>query len=291
MIAMSAEQAGAGGRLDTASFEDRAPHRYKARTRDNWTAAPCGSTTSAQPPSTPAYFREIEEFRYRTHPWILEAIRRFGVRGSRVLELGFGMGSDHISLAREGANLFGVDLTPRSARITRERFALEGREARVTTADGERLPFADDTFDFVYSFGVIHMSNRTDQVVEEVRRVLRPGGRCWITVYHRDSVFFWWTVFMCDWVMNRGYMREGLQDRLSRIEQPNDNPDMVVRLYRRKQFAALFDRFSKVVPTVEHLTPEDIAYLDERFQRFVPRRLLSLIGRRLGWYVVVEATK
>jgi ubiquinone/menaquinone biosynthesis C-methylase UbiE len=55
-------------------------------------------------------------------------------------------------------------------------------------ADAERLPFADNSFDFVWSWGVIHHSSRTGRIVREISRVLTPNSECRIMVYNRDGM-------------------------------------------------------------------------------------------------------
>jgi len=82
-----------------------------------------------------------------------------------------------LSLARRGARTHGVDLTPGHVELTRERLRLNGFAPRLVNADAEALPFPDNRFDFVYSFGVVHHSPDTARAVSEIFRVLKPGGR------------------------------------------------------------------------------------------------------------------
>ena len=81
--------------MDTTTFARRTSDEYKAATRNHWTSDSCGSNYSTADFMSPEYFEEIEEHRYRTHPWILQNIRRFDVSGRDVLEVGYGMGTDH----------------------------------------------------------------------------------------------------------------------------------------------------------------------------------------------------
>jgi ubiquinone/menaquinone biosynthesis C-methylase UbiE len=274
-------------KIDTKDFSERTAEDYKRQTQAHWGDDPCGSNTSDNEYLSREYFEDIEAYRYGTHPWILESIRGFGLEGKDVLEIGFGMGTDHLSLARQGANLHGIDLTPRNREVVERRFELYGESTTAITGDAENLPYPDNSFDFVYSFGVIHHSPDTERIISEIHRVLRPGGRCWITVYNRNSAFFWWSVFAWDWIICRGFRRETLQQRLSRIEYPNDNPDLVIRLYGKREFGRMFGQFSRVETSVDQLLSEDVAGLGGR----IPDHRLRRLGRHIGWYVIADATK
>jgi ubiquinone/menaquinone biosynthesis C-methylase UbiE len=243
-------------------------------------------------PFSEALFEGVEQQRYKTHPWILESIEQFDIEGKAVLEVGFGMGTDHLAMARRGGIMHGIDLTPRNLEITSMRFAAYGFESALTTDDAENLPYANDSFDFVYSFGVVHHTPSTEKSVSEIHRVLKPGGKCWITVYHKNSLFFWWTTYLWSHLIKGGHKACTLRQQLSLIEFPNDNPSMVIRLFKKHEFVRLFDCFSSATASVEHLLPIDIAVLSwfipdpER-----PRAFLDWLGKRWGWYVIVEAQK
>ncbi|TLD41828.1 MAG: Methyltransferase domain [Candidatus Jettenia ecosi] len=273
--------------MDTRTFHD--PEEYKKQAQKHWMSAPRGSNYSAKELMSSEFFEEVERHRYCTHPWILENIKRFDLKGKKVLEIGFGMGTDHLSLAKQGGIMHGVDLTPRNLEIIRKRFEIYGLKSELLVSDAENLPYDDNLFDVVYSFGVIHHSPDTQRVISEIHRVLKPGGKCWITVYHKNSIFFWWSVFLIDWVFKGGFRRESLKGRLSRIEYPNDNPNIVVHLYTRKKFAAMFSiaGFHKIQSSINHLIADDIASLG----KYIPRKILERLAKKFGWYVIIEAVK
>jgi ubiquinone/menaquinone biosynthesis C-methylase UbiE len=110
------------------------------------------------------------------------------LKAKRVLEIGCGLGAHAQLLAEAGSHLTAIDLTPTAVEATRHRIAIRNLAADVQLMDAEKLNFRDDTFDFVWSWGVIHHSSRTDQVVSEVYRVLKPGGEFRCMVYHRYSI-------------------------------------------------------------------------------------------------------
>jgi 2-polyprenyl-3-methyl-5-hydroxy-6-metoxy-1,4-benzoquinol methylase len=110
------------------------------------------------------------------------------LKGKRVLEIGCGLGLHSQLIAQAGANLTSIDLTPRAAGLTTKRFELKELKSDVRVMDAENLQFDENEFDLVWSWGVIHHSAKTERIVDEVFRVLRPGGEFRSMVYHRRSI-------------------------------------------------------------------------------------------------------
>src|SRR5439155_8074052 len=137
--------------------------------------------------SREAYLAQARK-RYALEPYI-ERFADFGsAKGKRVLEVGVGLGADHQRFAVAGAELSGIDLTPRAIEHTRRRFQAFGLNSNLSVGDAENLGFGDGTFDIVYSWGVLHHSPDTPKAVSEVWRVLRPGGIAKIMIYHKWSL-------------------------------------------------------------------------------------------------------
>lgn len=133
---------------------------------------------------TPLFISEEE--RYSTYPWLYEAAEFRKHAGEDVLEIGCGTGCDLLQFAKNGARAVGVDITPEHLRLAAER--VNGL-AEIKRSDATALPFDDGSFDFVYSHGVLHHIDEPRRVVDEIFRVLRPGGRFNIQVYALLSYF------------------------------------------------------------------------------------------------------
>jgi SAM-dependent methyltransferase len=103
------------------------------------------------------------------------------------LDLGCGAGVEVVRFARAGARVTGVDIAASAVALTRQNLDQQGLDARLEVADGEALPFADASFDFVYAHGVVQYTNGDRQLVSEVHRVLRPGGAALFQGYNRIS--------------------------------------------------------------------------------------------------------
>lgn len=98
------------------------------------------------------------------------------LRGKRVLDMGCGFGHMTVLLARSGAEVSAVDLSPQSLSVAERRARLHDVRASFHAAPGERLPFPDATFDVVVGKAILHHLE-VDRAGPELYRVLRPGGR------------------------------------------------------------------------------------------------------------------
>jgi ubiquinone/menaquinone biosynthesis C-methylase UbiE len=162
--------------------------------RDFWNGQPCG--TNIVPPhdvtddaSFLGYLDEYDAFRYNREGHILTMFDRFDLRGKRVLEIGLGQGADSEHLIRRGALWSGIDLTPASIEIVGRRLRLKGLSFdRLELGSAVRMPFADHSFDYVYSFGVLHHVPDIAAAQSEIHRVLKPDGRALIMMYAKNSI-------------------------------------------------------------------------------------------------------
>lgn len=135
------------------------------------------------------FFTDYDVFRYQTERHLPGCIEALNVGGKQLLEIGLGEGSDSELLIRQRARWSGVDLTAESVERVRTRLALrelpyeELRQGSVL-----QLPFADNSFDMVFSHGVLHHVPDIQQAQREIHRVLRPGGELVIMMYARWSL-------------------------------------------------------------------------------------------------------
>lgn len=159
----------------------------KLLVKDFWDEASCGEKLYMQGSELREQFANQLKSRYELEPYIPEFAEFDRWKGQAVLEIGVGLGADHQKFAEGGANLHGVDLTPRAITNTHNRFDLLGLKSELQVADAEDLPFDDGEFDMVYSWGVIHHSPETPQAAKEIHRILKPGGQARVMIYHTHS--------------------------------------------------------------------------------------------------------
>jgi SAM-dependent methyltransferase len=159
----------------------------KQQVHDFWNQASCGEALYLTDADRGG-FQVQAETRYALEPYILDFAGFQEARGERVLEIGVGLGADHQKFAEAGAILSGIDLTERAIEHTRRRLAVFGLTSELAVGDAENLAFADQSFDLVYSWGVLHHSPNTPKAFAEVWRVLKPGGRARIMIYYKWSL-------------------------------------------------------------------------------------------------------
>jgi len=140
-------------------------------------------------PGTPEFFAHIRPWMnpYK-FPWIMDRIDREAnlLKGKHLLEIGCGMGYDSLEFLKRGVRVTATDLTPNAVEMTRKHFEVENVEAEeIRTANALELPFEDNTFDAVWSNGVLHATGDTRRAIAEARRVLKSGGRAIISHFYR----------------------------------------------------------------------------------------------------------
>ena len=216
-------------------------------------------------------------------------------RGRRVLEVGCGMGCMAMNWARQGASVTAVDLNPVSVAQTRRRFELFDLSGDIREADAERLPFAEASFDFAYSWGVLHHTPLIEQAIAEIRRVLKPGGRVGVMLYNRESLLFRFLVRWQEGFVNleRRWLTDlELASRYGDGERREGNPH-TWPVTKREMQDELFRGFANVevrvlgtdVPNVLNIWAPELG------SKYMPKAHLEALARRWGWSLWASAEK
>jgi ubiquinone/menaquinone biosynthesis C-methylase UbiE len=280
-----------------------------------WNAHPCDTPKAAATNDRLAFFLSIEERRYRDQPHIREVGRFDDFRGRRVLEVGCGVGTDGVQFAKGGAEYVGVDLTDAGVANSQENFSLRNLSGRFQRANAETLPFPDQSFDHVYSFGVIHHTVTPARIVGEIHRVLKPGGTVSAMLYNRNSANYYLQICLIR-RLGRLLLRprfapalfskilrlpldklEGHRESLLRIPNPTkaqwismntDGPECpLARVYSASEAKNLFSAFSDLRTYVEHFDRDHWSFLG----KLIPDRLARSIGKRWGWHRMITGVR
>jgi SAM-dependent methyltransferase len=267
------------------------PNNDKHRAREQWSKDPAGAVYGGRHEvGTREFFDEVERHRYQEYaPWMREVMGFDEFSGARLLEVGCGMGTDLLQFARGGATVTGVDLTPRSIEISRRHLAVYDETGDFAITDCEQLPFADESFDVVYSNGVLHHAPDTAGAVREIHRVLRTGGLARVMLYHRGSLAFWGQVILRYGILGGEFLRGNspafIMSKQVEFNEGGGRP--LVKVYSRREARNLFSMFREVKVQIEQLTRPELYFVG----RFVPEGLFQQLQRSIGWNVIVSAQK
>jgi ubiquinone/menaquinone biosynthesis C-methylase UbiE len=247
------------------------------KVRSYWQAEPCGTNSpelNGLTPYTKDWFELVESLRYQKEPLIHAAAQFTLHKHRKVLEIGLGLGTDHLQWARAGAEVYGVDLTQAAVDITSRRLTMYGFVPNVQTANAENLPFKNDSFDLVYSWGVIHHSENPQAIIDEIQRVLKPGGQVIAMFYSSRSLRVAKT-----WLFH-GIMRGRFLSPKKIVWDSIESPG--TKCYSQSEISRMFHQFENVTVT-QHLTHVDLTH--------IPKCLHSLIPNYIGFYSVVKCNK
>src|SRR6266542_5547832 len=265
----------------------------KTLVRDFWEAASCGEVYLTGETRAEQLAQQART-RYHLEPYIHDFARFQDGHDRDVLEIGVGLGADHFEWAKAGPrSLTGVDLTPRAVGHTKARFELLGKRTNLINADAERLPLADNAFDIVYSWGVVHCSPDTQQAVREIYRVLRPGGTARVMIYHTYSMVGYMLWLRYGLLAGKPW-RSLAEIYASHLESPG------TKAYTMEEAQAMFRQFSRVrtetIISFGDLLQGAVGQQHRGWMLSVarllwPRRLIARLFPSHGLYLLIEAAK
>lgn len=157
------------------------------RVRAYWNERIHDLEITKHPVGSPGFFSDLDEYHFDKLHHLLRLVPFDACRGRRVLEVGCGAGTDLVRFARGGATVTGIDIAESAIALARKNFEIQTLHATLAVADGETLPFPDDVFDLVYAHGVVQYTANDWRLVNECRRVVKPGGEVILQVYNRLS--------------------------------------------------------------------------------------------------------
>jgi len=214
------------------------------------------------------YFSELEAQRYRSHRHLLPWINSMQ-KDKSVLELGCGIGMDTFSMAKNDLQVTALDLTEIGISTAKNRFQKSNYKGTFLVGDAGFLPIKDNSYDYVYSFGVLHHAANTEKTIDEVYRVLRPSGEAKIMLYHRHSI-------------------NELVHRITRIPfEDKDELCPVVRRFTINEVKIMFSKFSKINTKLEYVYGEGYGKLFS----LTPTTIYNFLSKYWGWHIMITAQK
>ncbi len=291
-----------------------------------WDTEACGTHFVKQATSERDFYEQFREHRYRTEWHIPLLVPFVDSKGKEVLEIGTGNGADGAMFALNGANYTGVDLTDAALDATRRHFAALGLHGKFQRENAEKLSFSDENFDWVYSHGVLHHTPDTQKAIDEVWRVLKPGGRAIVMLYHKHSfnyfarIMIYMRLRVLLKILSRtgNWKRDNAKAASDQIVGVRGNEDRQVWEIHYHNFLRNGWGYLRAQNFVHHCTdgPEcPVAYAFSKseaaslFKKFrtiefriahfplrkyssrFPFGLEKLLAKRWGWYLFIFATK
>ncbi|MGH1541012.1 MAG: class I SAM-dependent methyltransferase [Arenicella sp.] len=141
---------------------------------------------------SPDFFAEVERYRFDKLNYLPKVVDYSAYANKDVLDVGCGLGTDLSRFARGGANCTGIDLSSQAIALAEKNFKQRNLHAHFKQMDGEQLEFADNSFDFIYCHTVLHFTPHPQKMINEIKRVLKPGGTALLMTINRGS----WLYFL-----------------------------------------------------------------------------------------------
>ena len=284
------------------------------RVREHWNRQPCDSELSAHERTSRDFYLDVERKRYALQPHILECLSWIDWRGKRVLEVGAGVGTDARRMIRAGADYVGINVDRGSTEATAGALRLFALPGVSLQRDATSLDFSAESFDVVYSFGVLQHIPEVGRAVAGIERALKPGGELLVMLYNRSSINYqleirllrrlgltllalpgmiavlaWLGLPRAKLERHRELRRErgrmSAQEWLSRNTNGPDYPYCTV--YGAREAERLLSRFE--------ILRHEVRFFDHRhwgvLGRLLPPRLRRALGRRWGWHRILHGRK
>lgn len=231
-------------------------------------------------PRTREDFRNIRATLLGHSPFLRERFDFSALEGRSVLDLGCGSGVVSCLMAEHGAKVTAVDLTQAGIDMTQQSAHAWGYPVQIARMDAEMLGFKNGSFDYVFSWGVLHHTRDTDRAFREVARILLPSGDGLIMVYHRHSFVYYlkglyWLVLKGK--LFKGHSLESVQDFYT--------DGFYHRHYSRRELRKALQNAGLSVSRIV------VMQMQKKLVPFTPRFLDEFLKKKFGWLIVAEVTK
>ncbi len=268
-------------------------NKDKLEVQKQWDTNPCGTGEylAELDYASIDWFDEIRRSRYEvTDRWMKEVID-FTVANNnkKLLEIGHGLGTDLLTFCEAGADVYGIDITESHHNLAKLNFELHRRPCVLKLCDSANIDFPSDFFDYVYSHGVLHHTPDTVRCISEAYRVLKPGGKLILGMYHTYSAFHIFSMLIYKGLLKGEFKKLGYRGLMSTVEYGADGVDIkpLVKTYSRLQLRHILADFSKVEIKVAHFKRTHIPILG----KLIPNFMEKLLEPYLGWYLIAFASK
>jgi len=243
-----------------------------------WDDRPCNIRHSSKELGTIEYFDEVSKKKFHVEPHILDFTTFPEWKGKKVLEIGCGLATVGINFALNGASYTGVELSDESLKIARQRFDVYGTDGRFFSGNAEHLStyVPVETYDLIYSFGVIHHSPHPEKILFEIKNYMNKDSTLKIMLYAKDS----WKNYMID---------AGLDQPEAQYGCP------IANTYTKDEVVELLDGYDIISIEQDHIFPYQIQpykkgeYIKQPWFESMPDEMFRSLEKNLGWHLLITA--
>lgn len=209
------------------------------------------------------------------------------VKNKKVLEVGAGIGTDGVQLARNGGEITELELSRESLGLAEKNFIKAGEGGNFVQGDAENLPFPNDSFDIYYSYGVLHHTPNTSKAIEEAWRVLKPGGRAVIMLYNKYSWYYLTGVLL------RNFLRFLLGKEKLELGEITDQGVPISKVFSKGEGKKILKSagFKEVKANIKYI----MRIIPNPFRDYMPlsieEKLKEIFNELLGWHLILEGKK
>lgn len=247
--------------------------------REYWDAYAAGLEVDGAQRGSLEFFTGIKVLHDQAYGYANEILNFAQLSGCKLLELAPGVGLDTVEFAAHGADVTAIDLSPGCLELARMSLACRGLDGTLEIGNVEELPYPDNHFDIVVARGLFMYTRDDRRLLDELLRVLKPGGVAQILLHNRRS----WYVALARLSGSNLFAENG---------DPPINRVYTVAEARRvggrfSAYELYYDRF----PSPQTSRTGPAAWLFDRV--FVPlsRRLPKAIMDPMGFYMIIRAVK
>ena len=159
----------------------------KAKVKEYWDRNVSNWKIAQSPVGSEPFFREVEQYRFSKLSYLAKRVDFSAYPEKRILDVGCGLGNDLSRFVSGGSEGVGIDISQTAIMLSRKNFQFRELSAEFVQMDGEEMAFQDNSFDVVYCHTVLHFTPHPDALVQEIHRVLKPGGLAIIMTINRHS--------------------------------------------------------------------------------------------------------
>lgn len=243
-----------------------------------WDDRPCNIRHSDKDIGTKEYFDEVEAKKFFVEPHILDFTEFSNWEGKKVLEIGCGLATVGANFAINGAEYTGVELSESSLELAKKRFEVIGQSGNFYYGNAEELSsfVPAETYDLIYSFGVIHHSPYPEKIISEIKKYMNENSTLKIMLYAKDS----WKNYM--------------------IEAGFDQPEAqygcpIANTYTKQEVIDLLNGYEVLSIEQDHIFPYQVEpykngeYIKQPWFDSMPPEMFRTLEKNLGWHLLITA--